>query len=94
MIADTANDNEGASLNGRANTDKILAAVNHTGNITNSSDVGHYPAAECCNTYLFSFTIESHCYLPSAKELLYLAARFETINASLMLCGMSSLSNK
>lgn len=100
MIADTANDNEGASLNGRANTDKILAAVNHTGNITNSSDVGHYPAAECCNTYPFSFTdenddhIESHCYLPSAKELLYLAARFETINASLILCGMSSLANK
>lgn len=100
MIADTANDNEGASLNGRANTDKILAAVNHTGNITNSSDVGHYPAAECCNTYPFSFTdenddyIEMHCYLPSAKELLYLAARFETINASLMLCGMSSLANK
>lgn len=100
MIADTANDNEGASLNGRANTDKILAAVNHTGDITNSSDVGHYPAAECCNSYPFSFTdenddyIEMHCYLPSAKELLYLAARFETINASLMLCGMSSLANK
>ena len=100
MIADTANDNEGASLNGRANTDKILAAVNHTGDITNDSDVGHYPAAECCNSYLFSFTdeddnhIESHCYLPSAKELLYLAARFETINASLTLCGMSSLAGK
>lgn len=100
MIADTANDNEGASLNGRANTDKILAAVNHTGNITDSSDVGHYPAAECCNTYTLSFIdendiyIESHCYLPSAKELLYLAARLETINASLMLCGMSSLANK
>lgn len=100
MIVDTANDNEGASLNGRANTDKILAAVNHTGNITNSSDVGHYPAAECCNTYPFSFTdengdyIKSHCYLPSAKELLYLTARLETINASLMLCGMSSLANK
>lgn len=101
MIADTANDNEGASLNGRANTDKILAAINHTEkNITNSSDVGHYPAAECCKTYLFSFVdengdrIKSHCYLPSAKELLYLAARFETINASLILCGMNSLADK
>lgn len=100
MIADTANDNEGASLNGRANTDKILAAVNHTGDITNSTDVGHYPAAECCNSYQLNFKnqnddhIESHCYLPSAKELLYLVARLETINASLMLCGMSSLANK
>ena len=100
MIANTANDNEGASLNGRANTDKILAAVNHTGDITNVSDVGHYPAAECCNSYQFSFTdennnyIKTNCYLPSAKELLYLAARFETINASLTLCGMSSLADK
>lgn len=100
MIADTANDNEGASLNGRANTDKIIAAVNHTGDITNVSDVGHYPAAECCNSYPFSFTdenddhIELHCYLLTAKELLYLAARFEMINASLTLCGMSSLVNK
>lgn len=100
MIADTANDNEGGSLNGRANTDKIIAAVNHTGDITNVSDVGHYPAAECCNSYQFSFTdenddhIKMNWYLPSAKELLYLAARFETINASLMLCGMSSLADK
>lgn len=100
MISGTANDNDGGSLNGKGNTQKIIAAVNHTGDITNSSDVGHYPAAECCNSYPFSFTdenddyIEMNCHLPSAKELLYLAARFETINASLTLCGMSSLVDK
>lgn len=80
---------------GVSNTNKIIAAVNHSGDITNSSDVGHYPAAECCRSYKFNYTDKnSHCYLPTVIELLYLAARFETINASLILCGMNSLANK
>lgn len=86
--------------NGSNNTNRIISVVNHTGDITNSSDAGHYPAAECCRRYEFHYrdengnTLHENVYLPSAKELLYLAARFETINTSLMLCGMSSLVDK
>ena len=62
-------------LCGVYNTDKMMAMVNHTGNIINSSNSGYYPAAECCRAYK-----NGSYYFPSIAELGYLVASFKEID--------------
>ena len=73
-------------LCGSANTDAIMAAVNHEGNITNIYTVGHYPAAECCRAYK-----DGSWYLPSIAELGYLYARIKEIEAVRSSLGYTTL---
>lgn len=73
-------------LCGADNTDKIMAAVDHEGAITNSYDAGHYPAAECCRAYK-----DGSWYLPSQAELGYLCAKIKDVDYARIALGRNSL---
>ena len=80
-----------ADMNGKDNTDKILAVDNSdstdwkTGvTISNSGYTETiHPAAQCCWRYHTVGTNQGDWYLPSAGELGYLAARWKAINTSI-----------
>ena len=59
-------------FDGQGNTDRIIAATTAT-TITNSSDQGNFPAANCCAAYKKG---NRKWYLPAVGELLIIAQDF------------------
>lgn len=72
-----------ADFDGKGNTDKIIAEVTaswKTGAITNSIELGNYPAACCCRRYKTTGTSAGNWYLPTMGELGYLVYNAQMIN--------------
>lgn len=80
-----------ADMDGKGNTDKILAVDNGgstdwqtASTITNTHKTETiHPAAQCCWRYHTVGTNQGDWYLPSAGELGYLASRWKAINTSI-----------
>ena len=80
-----------ADMNGKGNTEKILAVDNNgstdwqtASTITNTGRTETiHPAAQCCWRYHTVGTQQGDWYLPSAGELGYLAARWKAIDNSI-----------
>ena len=78
-------------MNGKSNTEKILAVDNSKSTywqiadtiIDIDSEQYTHPAAQCCWRYHTIGTNQGDWYLPSAGELGYLIARFGAINESI-----------
>ena len=89
---DTSNTgNALADMDGKGNTDKILAVDNGVSTNWQTADtiqnVGDnqyiHPSAQCCWRYYTVGTNQGDWYLPSVGELGYLAARWKAINTSI-----------
>lgn len=89
---DTSNTgNACADMDGKGNTKKILAVDNgsstdwQTASTIQNKGYNQYihPAAQCCWRYHTVGTNQGDWYLPSAGELVYLAARWKAINNSI-----------
>lgn len=78
-----------SDFDGRGNSTKILntATVDITGSsaVVNSSQIGNFPAATCCNKYHTVGTNQGDWYLPACGELGYIMPRWEEIQSSLKL---------
>ena len=80
-----------ADMNGKANTEKILAVDNggstdwQTASTITNTDITEtiHPAVQCCWRFHTTGTTQGDWYLPSGGELGYLAARWKVINASI-----------
>ena len=80
-----------ADMDGKGNTDKILAvdnggstvwqAASTISNTVNTSTI--HPAAQCCWRYHTVGTNQGDWYLPAGGELGYLASRWKAINTSI-----------
>ena len=88
---DTSNENNAlADMDGKGNTEKILAVVNSISTdwqtaltITSGYTSNSFPPAQCCWRYCTVGTSQGDWYLPSAGELGYLAARYKLISTSI-----------
>lgn len=80
-----------ADMNGKTNTEKILAVDNggstdwQTASTITNTDITEtiHPAVQCCWRFHTTGTTQGDWYLPSGGELGYLAARWKVINASI-----------
>ena len=83
-----------ADMNGKRNTEKILAVDNGvstswqtastiTNNKSSSTNTQPHSAAQCCWRYHTFGTNQGDWYLPAAGELGYLCARWKAINTSI-----------
>ena len=71
-----------SNLDGKGETSKIMA-YSTTTTITNDATTGHYPAAECCNSFKTTTTAKGDWYLPTIGELVIMYARAGKINNTL-----------
>ena len=83
-----------ADMNGKGNTEKILAVDNSVStdwqtastivnNTSSSTNTQPHTAAQCCWRYHTVGTNQGDWYLPAAGELGYLASRWKVINTSI-----------
>ena len=91
---DNIGNNALADMNGKSNTEAILAVDNAvstawqtastiTNNTNTSTNTQPHTAAQCCWRYHTTGTTQGDWYLPSAGEMGYLVARWKAINSSI-----------
>jgi hypothetical protein len=79
-----------SDLDGKANTEKILAVDNDADtawqtadNITNATGATVHPAAQCCWRFRPGSTNQGDWYLPSVGELAFIMPNFDDLNTAI-----------